>query len=99
MEQFIRDWAPAVAALIGIAFAWRLGIAQNTWRTQQLEKEIAELKLQFAKEFSELKDRVKSLEAHRLSDVEILATIQTTLTQMSRLLTEIREELKTKADK
>ncbi|OWV42173.1 hypothetical protein [Mameliella alba] len=88
MEQFIKDWAPAFAALIGIAFAWRLGIAQNAWKTQQLEKDLLEIK-----------DRVKSLEAHRLSDVEILATIQTTLTQMSRLLTEIREELKTKADK
>jgi DNA anti-recombination protein RmuC len=88
MEQFVRDWAGALAALVGIAFAWRLGIAQNAWKTQQLEKEL-----------SEIKDRVKSLEAHRLSDVEILATIQTTLTQMSRLLTEIREELKTKADK
>ncbi|BBU58488.1 hypothetical protein KU6B_47530 [Mameliella alba] len=88
MEQFIQDWAPSFAALIGIAFAWRLGVAQNAWKTQQLEKDLLEIK-----------DRVKSLEAHRLSDVEILATIQTTLTQMSRLLTEIREELKTKADK
>lgn len=88
MSQIIQDWWGAFLAVGGAILAWRIGAEKNSWRIAALDEDLREFK-----------SRISSLEAHRLTDVERLAQIQTTLQQMVVVLSEIQSDLKTKADK
>lgn len=94
LEQF-RNWWPlmlSVGGLIAGAVGWQYGVRGNhercTWRIDQLEEEV-----------DRLAAKVEALKTAQNASGMNLTIIEVSLRQIKEMLTEVREDVKTKADK
>ena len=94
LQQF-REWWPLVLSVGGLvagSVGWYYGVRggqeRSAWRISRLEEDVAELTT-----------RVEAIKAAQNQSGTNLTIIEVTLRQIKEMLTEVREEVKHKADK
>ena len=95
VAQQFREWWPLIlsfAGLIAGAAGWQYGVRskheRNSWRIDQLEEDVTDLSV-----------KVAALQSHQNESGMNLTVIEVSLRQIKEMLTEVREDMKTKADK
>ena len=84
----IKEWWHIGATMFAAVVAYIIGQNRNAWQVAQLEKDIADIR-----------QRVQALETQGTVEAVTLGKIETLLKSLHESIAELRNEVKSKADK